>query len=254
MKKMILTALLAPFFALGNNEIYLDQSGNTGQFNIVQFGAANKIGDTNNRSTLVGEGKNYDLVFVGDENKLDVNNVGSGDIFDLLVTGTGNQIETKIEGNENQFVVNLAGNNNSISVAGSEDFDPALTSNSFINFFVEGNGNDFNFNIYDSNNIFNSWLVLGDQNIINSYQEGQPGGIGHTQYVEVFGANNTFDIVQVGIDAHTIDISVTGNDNNYTILQTDGSAPTYLGDNNILGAQVTHGAGVNGAVHSFDQP
>ena len=84
MKKTIFALMLSSLLATANNEIYLDQSGNTGTFDIIQFGASNQIGDTDKRSRLQGENKDYDLVFVGDENILDLNNVGNGELFDFM--------------------------------------------------------------------------------------------------------------------------------------------------------------------------
>ena len=62
MKKILTSLFLTSSLLFANNEIYLDQSGNTGTFTIVQYGSQNKIGSASKRSELTGESKLYDLV------------------------------------------------------------------------------------------------------------------------------------------------------------------------------------------------
>ena len=54
--KSILTAiLLSSGLVFSSNEIYLDQIGSAGIFNISQIGSSNKLGEGTNRSRIEGE-------------------------------------------------------------------------------------------------------------------------------------------------------------------------------------------------------
>ena len=101
------------------------------------------------------------------------------------------------------------------------------TNNSNIDVTIEGNTNDVTFSMVDTDAAVNLWKLTGDLNVVNSYQQGQTGGIGHAQTVELFGSSNNVDIYQIGTEAHTIDLEVLGSDNDYTITQTDGTTSTY---------------------------
>jgi hypothetical protein len=87
----------------------------------------------------------------------------------------------------------------------------------------------------DTDAAVNLWSLIGDLNVVNSYQQGQTGGVGHAQTVELFGSSNKVDIYQIGTEAHTLDLQVLGSDNNYTITQTDGTAATYTNPSAVTG-------------------
>ena len=57
MKKTALITILTLIasFAYANNEIYLEQEGTTGTFDITQVGSGNKIGSSTDISTITGK-------------------------------------------------------------------------------------------------------------------------------------------------------------------------------------------------------
>jgi len=228
MKKILTSLLLTSSLLFGNNEIYLDQSGNTGTFTIVQYGSQNKIGSASKRSELTGESKLYDLVFTGDSNTYDATNKGNGDTVNFFVAGNNNDITTNFEGDSNTILFDIAGASNSITVAAKADASaPATLTNAKIDLDLQGNQNNFDILLFNTTNALDTYLVRGDNNTFTSYQEGQTGGTGHEQFIEIFGSSNHIDIAQVGSENNNIDLTIAGSNNIYTIIQTDGTAPTY---------------------------
>ena len=71
--KSILTALfLSTGLLFSSNEIYLDQIGSAGVFNISQIGSANKLGEGTNRSRIEGEEVVFNVATIGNENLVDI--------------------------------------------------------------------------------------------------------------------------------------------------------------------------------------
>ena len=72
--KSLLTALYlytgSALFA--SNEIYLDQIGSSGIFNISQIGSSNKLGEGTNRSRIEGEEVIFNVATIGNENLIDI--------------------------------------------------------------------------------------------------------------------------------------------------------------------------------------
>ena len=58
----ILTLIAAT--ALANNEIYLEQEGNTGTFNITQVGSSNTIGESTDISVIKGDDSIFNISHV----------------------------------------------------------------------------------------------------------------------------------------------------------------------------------------------
>ena len=68
----IKSLLLALLFTTGgllnaSNEIYLDQIGSAGIFNISQIGSANNLGEGTNRSRIEGEEVVFNVATIGNE-------------------------------------------------------------------------------------------------------------------------------------------------------------------------------------------
>ena len=64
--------------------------------------------------------------------------------------------------------------------------------------------------------------MLGGFNSVDSIQEGNPGGVGHSQIVDILGNNNTLDIHQSGLNSQILEINHIGSDTTFTIVQSDG--------------------------------
>ena len=228
MKRVILALFIATGTIQANNEIYLDQSGGSGTFTIKQDGSTNKFGAVNDRAGLTGNSKTFTSITTGTGNDILIQETGNSTTTELLITGNTNEVDSNVEGDSNDTTFEITGNTNTLLVKADVAADVAnTTNNSDIDVTVEGNTNDLTFSMVDTDAAVNLWSLIGDLNVVNSYQQGQTGGVGHAQTVELFGSSNNVDIYQIGTEAHTIDLQVLGSDNNYTITQTDGTSPTY---------------------------
>ena len=82
--KSILTALfLSTGLLFSSNEIYLDQIGSAGVFNISQIGSANKLGEGTNRSRIEGEEVVFNVATIGNENLIDIDSIGNEEEVNL---------------------------------------------------------------------------------------------------------------------------------------------------------------------------
>lgn len=236
MKKVILSLIASTFTLFANNEIYLDQSGGSGTFTIKQDGTTNNLGASTKRSKLTGDAKTLTSITTGTGNEVYLDEVGNSTTTEILITGNANKLDSKVEGDSNNTTIDVTGNNNNVKVKASVAEDVANTvTNSTIDITVDGNTNDLTFSMVDTDSLFNLWNLVGDLNTINSYQQGQTGGVGHSQRVDIFGSSNKVDIYQLGAETNALDLFVIGSDNNYTITQTDGTSATYTNPSAVTG-------------------
>jgi len=236
MKKVLLSLVVTLLTASANNEIYLDQAGGSSTFTIKQAGTSNNLGASAKRSKLTGNAKTFTSITTGTGNELYVDETGNSTTTEIVITGNANKVDKKVEGDSNNTTLEINGNSNNVKVKASVAEDVANTvTNSTTDITVDGNTNDLTFSMVDTDSVFNLWNLVGDLNVVNSYQQGQTGGIGHSQRVDIFGSSNKLDIFQLGAETSSIDLFVIGSDNNYTITQTDGTTATYTNPSAITG-------------------
>ena len=229
--KFLSLSLLASIgLAFGSNEIYLDQVGSAGIFNISQIGSANKLGEGTNRSRIEGEEVVFNVATIGNENLVDIDSIGNEEEVNLQVEGDANEFILALDGDQNTVNAFVAGDSNSVLIAGDQDdTQKATVNNGLINLNVEGASNDVELLLHDTSYTFTDYFIGGSLNTISSYQEGHGGLIGHSQLVDVFGSSNNLLVSQVGSQSQFIELSILGNENNYQIFQTDGTFdPTFM--------------------------
>jgi hypothetical protein len=229
-KSIITALLLSTGLLFSSNEIYLDQIGSAGIFNISQIGSANKLGEGTNRSRIEGEEVVFNVATIGNENLIDIDSIGNEEEVNLQVEGDANEFILALEGDQNTVNAFVAGDSNNVLIAGNqEDTQKATVNNGLINLNVEGASNDIELLLFDTSYTFTDYFIGGSLNTISSYQEGHGGLIGHSQLVDVFGSSNNLLISQVGSESQFIELSILGNENNYQIFQTDGGFdPTFM--------------------------
>ena len=229
-KSFLLSILLTTNIVLANNEIYLDQIGSSGIFNISQIGSANKLGEGSNRSRIEGEEVVFNVATIGNENLVDIDTIGNEELVNLEAEGDGNEVILALEGDSNEVNAFVSGDSNNVLIAGNqEDTQKATVNNGLINLNIEGSTNDVELLLFDTSYTFTDYFIGGSLNNISSYQEGHGGLIGHSQLVDVFGSSNNLLISQVGSESQFIELSIQGNENTYQIFQTDGSFdPTFM--------------------------
>ena len=240
----IKSLLLALLFTTGgllnaSNEIYLDQIGSAGIFNISQIGSANNLGEGTNRSRIEGEEVVFNVATIGNENLIDIDTIGNEELVNLELQGDANELVLALEGDKNEVNAFVAGDSNNVLIAGNEDdTQKATVNNGLINLNIEGASNSVDLLLFDTSYTFTDYHIAGSLNEISSYQEGHGGLIGHSQLVDVFGSSNSLLVSQVGAESQFIELSILGNENAYQIFQTDGAFdPTFMPEqieNNVI--------------------
>jgi len=198
-----MAGLMLTSFAWGaasdDNEINIDQTGNTLTLYIDQVGYGNKIGlnnfETSSAATpITGTSLTFNIDQLGNENLLygtltansstyNLSWTGDSNVLDYLIGDTGSSDSTTMD-------ITMTGDSNTIdfdqgSVASSERLDFDLS--------VLGSTNVFDIDI-ETDDVTWNWDITGDDNDIKSLQN---DGFYQTQTVEFDGDNANIDINQL---------------------------------------------------------
>jgi len=203
MKKIINLALLVSVFALADNEIYVDQSGNSASIDIEQLGSSNLIGGS---SAISGTMTALDLD--GVSMILDINQIGASNIFRSdAIDGDNFTGFFEFDGDSNTFTIqgdptNTYGIDNSnynVDVTGSTNTftlnhgTTALAATLDLDWIINGTGNQVTSNInYDG--ATNYMDIDGNSNTVNFTGSGYAGGY---FYLDQTGNNMTFNVQQL---------------------------------------------------------
>ena len=211
-----------------DNEIYIDQSGDTANIDLEQLGSANIIGGLDSTA-----GNLNPLDLDGDNLTLDINQIGGSNTFlgDILAdnfTGFFN-----FDGSSNDFTIQVDPNNTygadgsnlNVDVTGSSnqfDLDLAtssMASNTDLDWIINGDSNVFDFNInYDGGT--NYVDVDGNDNTVNFTGQGYAGGY---FYLDQSGDSRTFNVQQLStLDNDWLKILSTGDNGTVCVIQNDG--------------------------------
>ena len=194
--------LLCPavlYAGANDNEIMLDQSGDTLTLTIDQVGYGNKLCGTISNGAcatdwvLTGSNNTFDIDMIGNLNQVFGPTIlDSGDV-DLLITGSSNiwdwnvgyggsadssVMDVEITGSSNQFDIDWGYN------ASSERLDFDLV--------VEGGSNEWDINI-DADDVTFNFDVLGSS---NDFAITQKDGSDQSATIEWVGSNGDIDIMQ----------------------------------------------------------
>lgn len=198
-----MAGLMLTSFAWGaatdDNEINIDQTGNTLTLYIDQVGYGNKIGlnnfETSSAATpITGTSLTFNIDQLGNENLLYGSLTANSSTYNLMWTGDSNVLDYLIgdtgSSDSTAMDITMTGDSNTIdfdqgSVASSERLDFDLT--------VLGSTNVFDIDI-ETDDVTWNWDITGDGNDIKSLQN---DGFYQTQTVEFDGDNANIDINQL---------------------------------------------------------
>jgi hypothetical protein len=224
MKTTLLALLLTTSIAFANNEIYLEQEGSTGTFDITQVGSSNKIGSSTDISTIAGDSSDFDISQIGSGNTLDIEWNGDQTDFDLYIEGNSNLQDILVTGNQNIFTNTILGDGNDISIKKDDTSAEASSiSQQYLKNYIIGSGNTLDFYLNENIAAVSDISLIGNSNTITSIQEGGNLGLGHSQIVQLQGDSNILNLVQSGSEYQTLELTHYGNDSTFTIIQSDGT-------------------------------
>lgn len=222
-----------------DNEIYVDQSGNSASIDLEQLGSSNLIGGT---SAVSGTMTALDLD--GVSMTLDINQIGSSNIFrsdaidgdnftgffefdgdsnvmDILLNSTG-----LISADYINLYLDVTGSSNEFDLEIAENADSSYLD---LDWTILGDSNELNFDI-DYANAINFVDINGGSNTINFTASGYSGNTSSDSgyfYMDLDGSSNTFDIIQSSTLARDwLKIETTTSNSNICITQNDGGTST----------------------------
>ena len=232
MKKLIsLTALLS-LLVVADNEIYIDQSGDTANIDLEQLGSSNIVGGLNavagSMTALDLDGDNLTLILnqIGDYNKF------LGDIWADTLTASFD-----FDGDSNEFTIQIDptntygadGSNLNIDVIGSSnDFTLDIATNDLasaldLDWIINGDSNVFDFDI-DIDSATSYVDIDGDSNTITYDGDGYAEGY---FYLDQTGNSRTFNIQQQStLASDWLKIISSGNNGTICVIQNDGGTST----------------------------
>lgn len=203
------------------NKVYIDQSGQNVDVNIVQTGTANIIGTSADPIYLRGDNQTVIATQTGNGNSLlmgIVSDTGASGIANITIRQIGDNNSADIrcgtlqnETGCNQLDMNakFTGNNNAFRFHGSG----ANIRNSMD---INGNNNTIDMDVL-SPNASQTLLFTGNYNNIDVTQTGTGGTYGHTLYGNFTGSSNVLTTQQYGVSETIININSVGSNGTYNI-------------------------------------
>ena len=239
MKKLINIVLFMSLSIVADNEIYVDQTGNSAAIDLEQQGGSNLIGgsqaETGSMTALDLDG----VAMILDINQIGASNVfrsdaidgdnftgffefsGDSNVFDILMDSTG-----LIDSDYINMNINVTGSSNTFDLAVAEDDDASYLD---LDWIITGGSNEFDFDI-DYANAINYVDVNGSSNTINFSGSGYGGTTSADSgyfYLDLDGSSNTLDITQSSTLARDYIKLITNTSNsNICITQNDQGTST----------------------------
>ena len=201
MNKLLNLALFLSLSVFADNEIYVDQSGNSANIDLEQLGSSNLITGTSGVSgTLTA------LDLDGVSMTLDINQIGSSNIFR----------SDAIDGDNFTGFFEFDGDSNIMDILMNST---GLISADYVNLNIDvtGSSNEFDIAIAenaDSSYLDLDWIILGDSNVLDfdiDYENA-------INYLDINGSSNAIDFTASGYSG------TTSADSGYFYLDLDGSS------------------------------
>lgn len=196
-KTKLLTLLMSMFatFALANNEVYIEQIGNSSTITITQDGSDNKVG-TPTTSAFIGGGSNTVII-------------------DQI--GDANELQFLINGASTDLTVNVLGNTNTQNIT-CGSLGSATCSGSSIIQNITGDNNTTTVNLGAGANHTSDITIVGNTNTVN-HTSTSTGTVSAT--ISVSGDMNSIGVTQSGTLTNTVNVTSSGNNNIVNINQSN---------------------------------
>jgi hypothetical protein len=187
------------------SEVYIDQAGDTGTFNITQSNGNNRVGTINDPSVFSGNNITVDSIQSGTGNTADIQALTATDtVINYNAQGDFNTLEIEIGNSGNELNVVKNGDNNRVTMCGTKSGTGASATCATSVGVVDTLNN---VNIDGSNNTVN--LALNSANAVNNIDIGQV----------LPSDGNTVNITQSGLGVHNVGLVINGDTNLVNITQ-----------------------------------
>ena len=203
MKKLISFCLIALMStnilfaqATDDNEIRIDQEGDTLTLYIDQVGFGNKVAnnsDADEKMVITGTTLTIDIDQIGNQNKIFGPLIADTSDFDLSFTGDSNILDWNIgyqgSADDSVYDITVTGDSNTWDLDQGYQFSAERLD---LDMTIIGNSNVFDLDFESDDNTFN-WEITGDSNNLNVLMKDGA----HTQTVDYTGDSGDIDINQV---------------------------------------------------------
>jgi hypothetical protein len=218
-----------------SNDIYIQQSGDGLDLDIIQDGQNNVIGTSGTNANLSGDDMTFSITQTGNTNTIAANIKGDTYTGTWVFTGDSNSVDllcsSAAAGDCDTVTLNIT----TTGDANTFDFDIGETlgaDSSTVSFTVTGDNNIITSSIdgqsaaltVDINNSLSTSTnsAAGDEGVaLTTSQSGDGDIAGHTITLDVDGGGGTIDITQSGIYDTTVDLTVNGDNFDVDITQSD---------------------------------
>ena len=205
---MVMAALFAGSGAQAS-DVYVDQAGDTGTFNITQSNGSNRVGTISTPSVFEGNNITVDIIQNGTLNEADIQALTATDtIINYDAQGGSNTLEIEIANSGNELNVVKIGDGNRVTMCGTNSGagTPAgATASCSTAVGVVDTTN--NINITGDTNTVN--LALASANAVNNIDIGQTTP----------SSDNVVNITQSGAGLHNVGLVINGDTNLVNITQ-----------------------------------
>ena len=203
MKKLISFCLIALMStnilfaqATDDNEIRIDQEGDTLTLYIDQVGFGNKVAnnsDADEKMVITGTTLTIDIDQIGNQNKIFGPLIADTSDFDLSFTGDSNILDWNIgyqgSADDSVYDITVTGDSNTWDLDQGYQFSAERLD---LDMTIIGNSNVFDLDFESDDNTFN-WEITGDSNNLNVLMKDGA----HIQTVDYTGDSGDTDINQV---------------------------------------------------------
>jgi hypothetical protein len=187
------------------SDVYVDQAGDTGTFNITQSNGVNRVGTINTPSVFSGNNITVDIIQNGTMNEADIQAISATDtVINYNAQGDFNTLEIEIGNSGNELNVVKTGNSNRVTMCGTMSGTGASATCATAVGTVDTTNN---INITGDSNTVN--LALASANAINNIDIGQTTP----------SSDNVVNIVQSGNGVHNVGLVINGDTNLVNITQ-----------------------------------
>jgi hypothetical protein len=187
------------------SDVYVDQAGDTGTFNITQSNGMNRVGTISTPSVFSGNNITVDIIQNGTLNEADIQAISATDtIINYNAQGGSNTLEIEIGNSGNELNVVKNGDSNRVTMCGTKSGTGASATCATAVGVVDTLNN---INIDGSNNSVN--LALASANAVNNIDIGQTTP----------SSDNVVNITQSGNGLHNVGLVINGDTNLVNITQ-----------------------------------
>ena len=187
------------------SDVYINQAGDTGTFNITQSNGTSRVGSINTPSMFSGNNILVDIIQNGTLNTADIQALSATDtIINYNAQGDFNTLEIEIGNSGNELNVVKTGDSNRVTMCGTMSGTGASATCATAVGVVDTTNN---INITGDSNTVN--LALASANAVNNIDIGQTTPSN----------DNVVNIVQSGSGIHNVGLVINGDTNLVNITQ-----------------------------------